>query len=604
MLTTDKHGATRAVVMDFGLALPVGHPDQELSTPGAGTPEYMPPEQAAGDELTQAADIYAFAVVACELLTGKRPRDGGLDLLPGRMRSAVRQCLDANPSVRPTSCASFLARLFPSLARRLWLFAGVAAAAAAIIWFVPRNLATPADPSVAVLPFEGAGVSEEALALRESLADGVSAHLARTPRLRVIPSESASRFSRPHDRLEDFARKINARYVITGRMMLEGGRVHVSVQLVDPAEGRTMWGTSFDRRVADLPEIERSIAVMSLAQLGFSTSSMPRTAERNAAADHAYRLGRHHLNNRDPASLQRARQYLLTSIQADGGWAPPYVGLAQTLLATAELQSEPPASALPAARDAIDRALSLDPRSAEAYAARGLLASVYHHNFAAAERDLLTAIDLDPNNVIAHQWYSYTLIKERRTGKARDESDLALRLDPLSVPAHVNRAAILLYSRDYSGLLELMDRLSELSPINELPPVLRAYSFARLGRTSDARRELEAVRKVVNPTPTLLRLTGETLMLLGEREEALRIAAQLERMRDAGTGVSSSYIAFLYAAAGEREEAFRWMEIAWQEGDTFLSLLHVYPACDGLRSDPRYASLVSRLGIRGNKEQG
>jgi eukaryotic-like serine/threonine-protein kinase len=604
MLTTDRHGAARAVVMDFGLALPVAMSGRDVSTPGAGTPEYMASEQALGEDLTSAVDIYAFAVVACELLTGKRPRDGGLDLLSGRMRPAFKRCLESNAALRPASCAAFLRLLSLAISRRTVLSTVLGVSAAAAIWSRQFRRAEPGDLSAAVLPFEGSSVTEEATALRESISDGLSGDLARIPHLRVVPRDSTSRFSRSKDSLEDFARQINARYIITGRMTLDGDRVYVSAELVNSSEGRTLWGTTFNRRVADLPEIERSIATTALAQMGFSSSFIPQVTQRSADADRTYRLGRHHLNNRDSESLRKAKHYFGVAAEADKDWAQPRIGLAQTLLAMAEGQDESPVYALPAAREAINRALASDPRSADAYAAQGLLASVYDHDFNAAERNLLTAIDLDPNNVIAHQWYSYTLIKERRVVRAMSESEIALRLDPLSFAAYQNRAAILLYARDYRGLIDLMGRLAELYPTHAFPPVLRAYSFARLGRPLEARRELEISLKIPNPGPTVLRLVGETHALLGEREEARKIAGQLEHLRESGTGVSSAYIAFLYAATDQREEAFRWMEKAWQEGDTFLSLLHVYPSCDGLRSDPRYKSLISRLGIRESMESG
>ncbi len=175
------------------------------------------------------------------------------------------------------------------------------------------------------------------------------------------------------------------------------------------------------------------------------------------------------------------------------------MGLAQTLLTMAERQDEAPSTALPVAQEALDRALVSDPQSAEAYATLGLLSSVYHRDFAAAERSFQRAIDLEPNNTTARQWFSFTLAKERRFSEALRQSALVVELDPLSVAAYQNHTLILFCARRYPEMVVNAERLADLDPNHYLPQMLRAYAHAASGRPSLALHELANGPKTESP---------------------------------------------------------------------------------------------------------
>jgi tetratricopeptide (TPR) repeat protein len=271
--------------------------------------------------------------------------------------------------------------------------------------------------------------------------------------------------------------------------------------------------------------------------------------------------------------------------------------MAQTLLIMAERNDEPPRLALPAAEEAVKRALESDPQAGEAQATFGMLASVYFHDFGMAERSFQRAIDAEPNNATARQLYSYTLVREGRFAEAMRQAQIAVDMDPLSQVAYQNQAVVLFYSGRYPELIAQADALAELNPSHYWPTVLKAYAYAKLGRRSDAIREIEASLKAT-PPPMVLRMAGEVYALLNDRAKALDLLRRLERMRAAGEPMPASYIGFLHAALGDVEESFRWLETAWTDGDSFLSVLLIYPACAPLRPDPRFHNLVARLGVR------
>ena len=599
MLVPDGETEVRAVVTDFGLALSADWNSLEFSTPGAGTPAYMSPEQAAGKGVGAAADIYAFGVVACRVLSGKRPGEGGLERLTRRQRTALLKCLDSEPSRRPKSCSVCVEELYGRpWTRRLWVAVVATAVAGAVARALGRGQTVPL-PSIAILPWKPEPEVEETHALAESVADALQARLARVKKLRVVPRSSSSQYLAAKEGPGDFASRIHARFLLTGTLRASDGRVVLSAQLADASADRVLWAQTYDRPEADLPEIERSVADAALAQIGLGGLDQDMAeARRTPAADRAFRLGRYHLSRHDSASLKKARRYLQTSIDLEPAWAPPRVAMAQTLLAMAERQDEAPRSALPAAEEALNRAFESDPQAAEAQATFGLLASVYFHDFAMAEKSFQRAIDSEPNNATARQWYSYTLAKEGRFPEALRQSSLAIEMDPLSQPAYQNHAAVLFYAARYQELIAQADSLADLNPAHYWPPILRAYAYAQTGRRSDALRELEASVQSPNPPVMVLRMAGEIYSLLGDRAKALDLLQRLEQMRAVGDAVPASYIGFLLAALGQTEEAFRWLETAWTEGDSFLSVLFVYPACASLRSDPRFHRLVARLGVR------
>ena len=607
MLVNEDHGRLRAVVTDFGLALPIASGTDAVSTPGAGTPAYMPPEQAGGLEVSSSADVYSFGVVACELFTGKRPSEGGLDLLPRGRQSAFRLCIDPDPTRRPVSCQKFLDQLTAGFPRKYAVIAGLVAAGVLASWsFFSSGSKLPPAPSIAIVPFSDADAAGDGRFVSQSFADGVSARLASQPGLRLVPAASASQFLTYRGRIAEFAKRVDALYLLTGSVRTEGQRVLVRVQLVDPGTNRAFWAQNFDRPATELPQIESSVASAALAQMGIGgvAPDVP-AAVMKIEADRAVRLGRFHYSRRDPESVLKARDQFLSAIRMEPRWASPQIGLAQTLLTLAERNDRLPSLALPEARAAIDRALALDPRSAEALATDGYLAAVHDRDFAHSERSFQSAIRLDPNNVLAHQWYSNILVRERRFEEALRESAIALRLDPLSIATYQNRAAILIYAGKCRDVLELTARLADLSPESYLPSIFNGYCHAQLGHTAEARSALDHSLAASKPPTMVLRLAAESYLTLGDHSRAADLIARLTSLHQTSSpSTPASYIAFLHAANGSHNEAFAWMERAWKQGDTFLSLLHAYPACAPLRSDPRYRPFLTRLGIRENMGSG
>lgn len=589
MLTDNQ----RVVVMDFGLARPRRASDSSLPT-AAGTPSYMAPEQAAGQETTPAADIYSFAVLACEVLTGLRPSHGGLAALPPEWRRAIRCGLDADPRERPATATALLS--LPSSRRlRRYILASVVASGAACIplsWYWSRRNTsepTPSSSSVAVLPFTTAGQDGESLG--EALSDQIITNLTKYRDLKVIARGSSSQFRLSSASLASIGSSLQVKYLVTGSLRSENGRVRVNAELVDSLSNRQIWSNSFDRPRSAILSVEADVSRALVAQFGLLPLSPTRTTALPAGGE-AYLFGRYHLNRRVNGSLQRAVSYLEEATRLSPDFPEAHAALAEALIVLTEVRIEP--SFIPRAQAATERALVLDPRLAEAHACLGYLSGAVQHNFAVAERAFLRAIDLNPALVLARQWYSYHLIRLCRFPDAQVQAQKAIELDPLAMPARQNLAAVAYYSRNWPFLVRQCARLLELDPHHPFAHLLLAHAAAFGGRFAEVEREIEIAGREAADSLVFSRMAAEALATAGHPE---KVAPHLERLLAPKAGTPPSYVASVFAVTRQIDEAFRWLEKAWDSQDVFLPMLAAYPAFDPLRSDPRYARFIDRLGL-------
>ena len=637
MLVPSENGSPRAVITDFGLAHQLSaplDPGQTVTAPRlrAGTPAYMAPEQVEGGPITSATDLYSLGIVAYEMITGRLPFQADTvmatavkrlkekptpprvfvpDLDP-RWEAAILRCLERDPRDRFSSAVDLVQCMggaaLPKLRRRAWRFRQWAAAAALLIiliagyfwigrrgqpdWHAPPN-------SVAVLPFVNLGEGPAS----EYFSDGVTEELIHTLTniggLEVKARESSFRFKGTGTPLLEVARQLGVRGILSGSLRRASGQIRIIVRLVNAPDGIQLWSEEFERPESELFTVQKEIATAAAKALQVRLAQAPNFGAlppANSKAHEFYLEGRFHLAKRSDEALPKALETFERALAADPGYAAAHVGLADTLAVMAERDLLPSAEGLARAKSAALRALTLDPRLADAYVSLGHVTSLYDRNFHQAEQYFLKALELNPNLTSAQQWYSYMLLKLRRFEEAIRLARQALRTDPFSLPANSNLAVLLLYMRDNHRLVEHCRKMLELDPGQALPHLLLAHLLARQARAEEAYRELDAIRSLPKDHRLTLRTRAEVSAMLGLRDEAQQaLHALLERKRSGR--VPSSHIAIVYASLGQTDLAFDWLERAYAEYDAFLSLVHVYPAFDSLRSDPRYLALLTRLGI-------
>lgn len=601
MLVPDANGELTGVVTDFGLA---------RKTPGAanatvsfatavagGTPAYMAPEQLEEGDLTPAADVYAFAVVACEMLTGKRPAEGGLELLPYAWKAPIRQALDPDPRKRRQTLP---ARPRPSLTHR-WMWSAAALllmALAALLWNRTR---APLDRMpVAVLPFGHESGQIEDKYLSEGLTDEIVSSLSHVPALSVIARDSSAQATARDAALPEIARRLRARYLVTGSVRPLDNRIQVTAQLIDASTRAILWFQTYVRDRSQTAilhaEIARGITSrlgvpVSTAQLSLFGARMPRQE-----ASDLYLRGRSLWGSRGPRELQEALEAFTKATRLDPNFALAYASRADTLAIMAEASYAASAEAFPKAKEAALQAIILDPQLPEAQAALGLVQSIGEWDYYNAEKSLRRAIGIGPSYVYAHQWLAGVLLKTGRFQEAIGEAEAAIRLDPLSGAALANLGWMNFYSGRFDAALQIAGRLAKDHPQFPHTCMIRAAALLGMREFEQASTALEGCKPEMQQTPYYFRTLANLKALSGQKAEAVAI---LQRILAHGPDqqIGDSYVASIYAGLGQPNEVFYWIDQGINHRDPLTAMVGVDPVFASIRSDPRYPQVLARLGL-------
>ncbi len=459
LLTRQGH----ALLADFGIArggLTAAGGDDRVTRVGSavGTPTYMSPEQITGEEVTGLSDIYSLGVTFFEMLAGRPPfvadtptsrlamkhltapvptlASVGVIVSPA-IEAVVQQALAKEPEERFESPSAFATAL-----------AGSSTANSTVS--IERPVARQPE-SLVVLPLTNLSGDQELEYLSDGLTDQLIGTLARMGGLRVISRTSAFAFKGRNVSLREIGEQLNVAFALEGGVRRAGDRLRISTQLVRVSDDAPVWSETYERRMADMFEVQDDIArritstLSRTLKLTPTPTPVPAAAPRNLEAYNKYLLGRYHWNKRTHAGLQEARRLFEQAIEADPEFAPAHSGLADATalmvsswLATAELYQTSLAAA--------ERAVVLDPLLAEGHASLGFVKLHAQWDWAGAEAELRQAIALNPSYIPARQWLSTFLSSTGRFREALSLAEGAVQLDPLSILARVNLGNVFMFA--------------------------------------------------------------------------------------------------------------------------------------------------------------
>jgi len=313
------------------------------------------------------------------------------------------------------------------------------------------------------------------------------------------------------------------------------------------------------------------------------------TASPNLSSAHEHYLeGRFFWNKRSEQGFHKALGCFRRAIEKDPRYAPAHAGLADTYNLLGEYYFLPPTEAFPKARAAAEQALAIDPNLAEAHTSLGCVRSRFDWDWPAAERSYRRAIGLDPTYATAHQWYAELLATMGRFDQALAEIRLARRNDPLSLIIRVAAASIYYFGRRYDQVIEECRQVLDMDPGFLPAHQYLAAAYEQKGMYAEARAAGRRAARVAE-----LRNAHALAGLKGVERRRL-----VELIRRPQPGKDPSYVvATVYAALGENDKAFEWLDRAYQERDSTLAYSRLDPSLDTLRSDPRFESLLRRLGL-------
>ena len=468
-------------------------------------------------------------------------------------------------------------------------------AAAGIVYFTRGGKAVDGSSSViesiAVLPFVNEASDTDAEYFSDEITESLVNNLSQLPKLRVVPRSVVLNYKGNETDPRKIARELNVRAVLTGRVHRRGDTLSIQVDLIDATNVAQMWGQHYDRRVSDILLVQEDISRDIFENLRLKLSV---EEQKQLEAFSLYLKGRNSWNKRTEDGLLQGIDYFQKAIEVDQGYAPAYAGLADCYNMLVVYGISQPKDAFPKAKEAATKALSIDSTLAEARTSLAFIKHRWDRGREDAEREFQLAIKSKPSYAPAHQWYSSYLVAMGRFDEAIAEAKRAEELEPLSFISNSHLGWILYFAGRYDEAIAHCKRLLDVDP-NFFPA--RRYmglAYEQKGMYAEAIDQFQQGVKL-SGSPLMMSLLGHAYAASGKRSEAQRILAELDQQKQ--RYVSPYTIATIYAGLGEKDQAFKWIEKAYEERDIWLMNLKVDPVLKNLRSDPRFGNLLQRIGL-------
>ncbi len=477
-----------------------------------------------------------------------------------------------------------------ALAAALALVLGLAASGA---W---RGLVGRVRPvrirALAVLPLQNLSGNPEQDYFVDGMTEALLTELGKVPSLRVVSRQSVMQYKGTSKTVPQIARELDVDALVEGSALRSGSRIRVSVQLILAVPERHLWAESYERDLTDVIALQREVAGAIVGEIAGTVavqdkaSVAPRPVD--PAAYEAYLRGRENLH-RWPNGLGTAIRFFQQAIEKDPGYAPAYGSLA---LCYAFLgYGRPPAEAFAKARAAATRALEIDETQSDAHAALGFVHLNYDWDWAAAERELRRAIELDPNNPDARGRHATYLVTMSRFDEAIGEARRAQALDPLSPNTNLHVGWISMMARRYDEAIAQFEKTLALDPDYRVARNFLMWTYTFKGAYAEA---LAGYEKLPDDGADPMRayLYG----VMGRRREALRVIENIEAQARQAY-VDPYFLATAYAGLADRDNVTRQLTLAYERRSAQLPQADVEPCFDSIRSDPRFQDLVARMGF-------
>ena len=604
VLLADGH----AVIADFGIARAICQScdGQNVTEVGLtiGTPEYMSPEQAAGDrDLDGRSDLYSLACVIYETLAGEPPFAGA------SARAVMAQHLSEAPpplrARRPDAPAAVEQALARALAK------DPADRFATVAQFVAALEATDAPGaapalvgktrSLAVLPFVNGSADPENEYLCDGVTDELINALTKVEGLRIASRTSVFALKGKPQDIRAIGALLGVSAVLEGTVRKADDRLRITVQLAAADDGRTLWSERYDRRLDDVfavhDEIARTIvSTLRTTFLADIADPTPRRYTDNVQAYSLYLKGRFCWNKRSQEGVREAIAYFEQAIAHDPGYTLAYSGLSDSYGLQVDYRGVPVTEGYELARRYALKALELDDNLPEAHTSLAWVQFAYDWDWEGAERSYRRALELNPGYATGHHWYSFVLLVTGQADQALVEAHTALELDPSSLSIRRGLGWLYYYTRRYESAVYHLRRAIAMNPTSEDTYRVLGLVLTQQGAYAEAER---AFREAITLSPELSYATAgvaHVLALQGRRREAEALLAELEaRAREHYV----SPVAFCIVHLGLRntDQVFQWLERAYQDRRGWLTYLKVDPMLDAVRDDPRFAEFVKRMKL-------
>jgi TolB-like protein/DNA-binding winged helix-turn-helix (wHTH) protein/Tfp pilus assembly protein PilF len=518
---------------------------------------------------------------------------------------------ESNGEASPTPIATHAWRLTRALAFGI---ASLTLVAAALLWASGYRLWSSATNPVgsgssrfmlAVLPFANLTGDADQEYIGDGMTEELIAQLGRVDpsRFGVIARTSAMQFKKTTKRADEIGSDLGVSHMIEGSVRATGSRIRIAVQLIDTRSESQLWSEQYERDSKNLLALQRDVAEAIARQittrLGISHANATIEARRHSTVAEAYEhylRGRYHWLQDTTDGLHKAIEHFHRAIELDSSYALAYSGLADTHVLLGSNGVLPMREAYPLGRAAALKALELDDTLGEAHNSFAAITADFYWEWAEAERHFKRAIELSPNYETAHRFYSFYLACWGRHEEALAFAERARRVNPVSPFALMNVAMMHYFARRYDEAIADIEATLDLSPDFAPAIILLGRVYVAKGMPDRAVDELERAERLMGPRPDVTTPHAWVLARAGRQREARAMLDELRRISKPKEPAPFR-IAMVHMALGETDRAFEGFEKAIEARDWQMALLNVEPAFDGLRSDPRFAALVERVGL-------
>ena len=454
--------------------------------------------------------------------------------------------------------------------------------------------------SIAVLPLANEGGEADLEYLCDGITETLINALSRLPHLKVMARSTVFRHRGTGADVRQIGRALDVQAVLIGRVLRSGGRLVISAEMVDAGDGSHVWGGRFVHPRADVLALVEEVAGEIVAGLRPKLTrgermTLARRYTEDVEAYHLFMKGRYLWNKRSTKDILQAVEYFEQAARLDPNYAPAYVGLADSYSLLRTRAGLAPLAASPRIKLLLQKALELDETLAEAHASMGYFMTSFEWDWRGAEGEFRRAIELNPNCVTAHHWYSLYLRALGRSDEALAEIQSAQRLDPLSPIISGGVGMAYYFARQYERALAALRAALELDP--NFPGLLGNLGqvYLQMGLHAEALTEHLRLTSVYDDHEAWT-LLGFSYASTGQKGKATKILERLLAASRRGY-IPPFYLALLYIGLGETDAAFYWLDRAYQSRDGDLTTIKVDPRMDGLMPDPRFTRLLRKLGL-------
>jgi TolB-like protein/AraC-like DNA-binding protein/Tfp pilus assembly protein PilF len=455
-----------------------------------------------------------------------------------------------------------------------------------------------ADKSVMVLPFKNLSSDETNQYFADGIAEDILNHLSRIEELRVISRTSSEQFREGTHSATEISRKLNVNYILEGSVRREDEKIRISVQFIDARTDRHLWAENYDRQLADIFAIQSDIAKNVADALQFVLSpaekqQLEKIPTKNTEAYNYYLLGRFFWNKRTEDGLRKSVEYFEKAVTADPDYALAYAGLADAYFIQTWWKWEKRPEGFEKAKQLAQKALELDNNLAEAWATLGGIIGNHTRDWEESGEMLKKAIQINPNYMVAHQYYSELLDILGEKEKARKHINIAIDLDPVVFMPRALSAAYYYREGRYEDALETFRGLEEINPEHSTTKYFYLQIYYKQEEYIKAAEILQEIMRRDTSTVQYADQIGDICNTAGGKD-ILQWLIKLEQQKSFPNPYN---IARWYILMEEKEPALNWLETAFENHIPELPRINCDIDFDMLRNEPRFLALIEKMGL-------